>query len=645
MSSASESGSLEVATPAARRFAALRLRLERSDGFTIAVALVAAWAAVANLARLGFPETGVDEPVYALAGWRYVHLDTGAPVNQALAGVNNFEHPPLAKYLFGLAELTVGHPSVVAARVVAALCTLGTAVLLGVWLGRAAGRWVGLGAAAMLAVLPMSIPQLPFRFGRYAYLDAVAGLFALASVALAWEWFRRAGRAGWWFAVGTGVGVGLATASKESGFLGAVGPILVGLIISARAWRDLVVRLCQAGVAGVVTCAVFASTLLGLGDPLDMARFIVRYQHEHATLGHRVEFAGRVSFHPPAWAFLWFVQHGLGGVVTVFCLICVAAAVGLRRDRLVLWCVAALAGPLIFHMAVAGVILSFYWVMWMPAFVALVALGAAELVRLARSPRAALGAAAGLTAAASVVVFTAASAHDTYRMLSKTVPDGQPYSRAVLSHSPLIYLRLDETAGSVAADSSGNGHAGSYVGGPRLGAHALVSAQPGRAVAFHGFRQYVSVPGGTWMDVPDYSVAVWLQGTRPGEYLFSRDDFVQKVWNLQLDESGHLRFVTYASFGGAGQSVDSRAVYDDGRPHLAVCVKDAGTMRLYVDGRLVGSASWPTFARSATVGIDLARRGNNFGYFAGTLDEFAFYDTVLSAAQVRALFDAGTSAG
>jgi hypothetical protein len=64
-------------------------------------------------------------------------------------------------------------------------------------------------------------------------------------------------------------------------------------------------------------------------------------------------------------------------------------------------------------------------------------------------------------------------------------------------------------------------------------------------------------------------------------------------------------------------------------------------MGLYVDGRFVGSAAFPSFATSDTVGIDLGRRANNSHYFVGTLDEFAFYDKVLSGDQVRALFRAG----
>ena len=230
----------------------------------------------------------------------------------------------------------------------------------------------------------MSVAGLPFRFGRYGYLDPVAELFAVSAVALSWVWFRRHGRVGWWWAIATGASVGLAAASKENGFLGAVGPVVAGLALAVRDRRAVVQRLLQSVAAVLTACLVFAVTYLGLGHPIEAFRFMRDFQHLHTSLGHTVEFAGRVTQHPPWWAFLWFVQHGIGAAghhrLPDLCL----AAIVLRRDRLVVWCLAALAGPLIFHMAIAHVVLSYYWVMWMPLFLAMVALGLGELLGSSR---------------------------------------------------------------------------------------------------------------------------------------------------------------------------------------------------------------------------------------------------------------------
>src|SRR5206468_11563183 len=124
-------------------------------------------------------------------------------------------------------------------------------------------------------------------------------------------------------------------------------------------------------------------------------------------------------------------------------------------------------GPLAFHMFIARVVLPYYWVMWMPAFLALVALGVAELVGRARSHRPShrwRGVLLTALIVGCVAVLSAASARDTYRMLSRDTPLQPSYAAAVLQHSPLVYLRLDERSGALADDASGNGHAGSYLG-------------------------------------------------------------------------------------------------------------------------------------------------------------------------------------
>lgn len=630
--------------PQRGRRPAIRLSRWRPDAFGLAVIVASIWGAVANLSRLTFPGQAFDEPLYALAGWRYLHGGAGPVPPGQLSNIDNFEHPPLAKYLFGLAELIAGHPSVVADRVVAASCTLATAVVLGLWIGHVAGRWVGLGAALLVAVLPMSVPvaNVVFRFGRYGFLDPVAELFAVSSVALAWMWFHRAGRAGWWFALATGAATGLAAAAKENGFLGVVGPIIAGLALVLWKRRDMVVRLLQTAVAVLAAGLVFFVSYLPVANPFTATAFLLRSQRQHSTIGHAVSFAGRTSNHPPAWAYLWFVQHGIGKTTAVAAVICVVAAIVLRRDRLVLWCVAALVAPLIFHMAIADVMLGFYWVAWMPALLALVALGLAELYRLSTSASRLLRLGGAILAGACVLVLAVASLHDTYRMLTRTAHDTS-YFAAVRSRSPQVYLRLDELSGTRARDLSGNNHSASYAGSPRLGAPGLLSGDRDHAVVFHGADQVARVSGGAWLKTPDYTVSLWFQSTSAGRYLVARDDYVTKVWNLNLGPSGQVDFVTYSTFGGHGQIVTSAKSYDDGKPHMAVGVKHDNTMLLYVDGGLVGSGSWATFQMSATQAIDLGQRGNHAGPVIGTLDEFAWFGTSLSAADVRALYDAGTA--
>jgi hypothetical protein len=105
---------------------------------------------------------------------------------------------------------------------------------------------------------------------------------------------------------------------------------------------------------------------------------------------------------------------------------------------------------------------------------------------------------AGSVAILCAAAFLSASLHDTYRMLTKPVSASptSAYAAEILTHSPLVYLRLGDAAGSsTARDSSKNHHGGLYVGHPVLGADGLLSGDPDHGVRFNGWFQYALIPG------------------------------------------------------------------------------------------------------------------------------------------------------
>jgi 4-amino-4-deoxy-L-arabinose transferase-like glycosyltransferase len=387
------------------------------------VVVVSALAAFQNLFRLSVAPPLSDEQTYADMGWAYLHWTTLSQV-QRLPKWSNFEHPPLAKILFGVAESLAGHPSVEAARVVAALFTLGTSAVLFWWIGKGVNRWVGLLAGGAYALIPMSVYPQNTRFGRSAMLDSVAAFFALVAVALAWHWFASTARRAWVLSAATGVCVGLATASKETAFLGALGPVALGMALVARR-RAVWSRVAQAGGATALALITFLVTYLPFGDPAGRIRYLMRFQSDHSAQGHLVGFDGRVSLHPPWWTNLWFAKQGLGSVLAWALLAAVLAALVLRRDRWVAWLAAGLVGPFVFHGFVAKVTLPFYWVMWMPLVVALAALGMWELLlRTYRADRASRSVAYGAAAALGLVILVVASVSQVATLGSLTPVGG-----------------------------------------------------------------------------------------------------------------------------------------------------------------------------------------------------------------------------
>ena len=393
MSGAQQAESTPAAIPerasrrAGRSSTGSRADAAGSGLFIAASVLVAAWAVFQNFFKIGTAPILADEPTYIDSGWRYVHGLVHAPATSGssiVAAPGNFEHPPLAKYLFGLAQVLDGTASdLTASRCVSALATVLAGLVVAVWLGRAAGRWTGLLAGGLLTLLPEAASGSLGRFDRFAMLDPVASLFMVLSVVLAWEWARRAGRASWIFAALTGVAVGLAAGSKENGFLGAIGPVLLTVLLAAFTRRrgTILLRLGQAVAAVAVAVLVFAALYLPLGNPVTCIKYLIDFQSAQSSAGHLIGFAGQVSSMPPWWANLWFAGHDYGSLLTGFLVAAAALAVVLRRDLLVGWCAAALAVPFVFHCFLAHVALGYYWVMWTPMFLTLAALGAAEVVK------------------------------------------------------------------------------------------------------------------------------------------------------------------------------------------------------------------------------------------------------------------------
>jgi hypothetical protein len=170
-----------------------------------------------------------------------------------------------------------------------------------------------------------------------------------------------------------------------------------------------------------------------------------------------------------------------------------------------------------------------------------------------------------------------------------------------------------------------------------------LASQTDRAVRLDGRAQFVSLPA-RWADQPTYSVALWFETTRAGGYLASRDlVFGSKGWSLSIDAQGRLEFRTFNPITGGPQATVAAHPVTDGRPHQVVAVKSGHVQTIYLDGRSAASATFPA-AMTAAPGlpISLGRRANGTGYFAGRLDEFAYFGRRLTGKDAADFYSAGT---
>jgi 4-amino-4-deoxy-L-arabinose transferase-like glycosyltransferase len=398
----------------------------------VALLMLAGGTAVTGFWRLGVDTWHTDESLYASTGWAYTHGDLTA----------NWEHPLLAKYLIGLSQIVFGHDAV-GARVAPALAGVVIVATLFGFGARIMGFWAGWAAAASWIALPREIRFVDMQFialklERHALLDVFAAAFGIVGLYLGWQWIQTRS---WPRAVGTGVVIGLAAASKLVGVFFLPGILLVAVWSGRRDRRVLL----QSVSVGVVSALTWLATYLSLGGrAVDAIHYMNSFQSQHATKGHSTWVAGHVYTHAPPWSMAWMQWDGDGPLLNSLFVLGVAAAFFFGRRLLATYLALAVLMPFAV-LSASPVALPHYRYIWLPALTLLAALGWFGLLRQAGFRRV-VGVACWATVAV-VGTFTlqraATVAPTDYRKVAVFLEQQQPQPVAVfvegyaedLSHS------------------------------------------------------------------------------------------------------------------------------------------------------------------------------------------------------------------
>ncbi len=217
------------------------------------------------------------------------------------------------------------------------------------------------------------------------------------------------------------------------------------------------------------------------------------------------------------------------------------------------------------------------------------------------------------------------------------------------------YWRLDEAAGTVAADSSGKNNTGTYRGGYTLGQTGIC----GGTTIFNGSSGYVSTTNQVAFPGPGtFSEEVWFSttSTAGGKLIGFGDGTTGESSNYDrhifMGRDGKINFGVTTSLLNLGRfSITSPLAYNDGIWHHAAATLSSAGMRLYVDGTLVAQNTSVTTAQAYAgrwrLGGDsmagwwpVLTSGSN--YFGGALSNAAVWNTyALTPADVWNHFIAG----
>lgn len=262
------------------------------------------------------------------------------------------------------------------------------------------------------------------------------------------------------------------------------------------------------------------------------------------------------------------------------------------------------------------------------------------------------------TANVLVIVTIDAALFDTLSWsdsTSATVQQMNPYNSykaAILADGPDVYYRLDESSGTTATDSSGNGFNGTYAGsGVTYSEPGAIVGDSDTSVALDGTAGDVACPSGV-------NPAGWTHITVEAWVMLANISFSSQptIAANAIPLSSHTGFSLWFDAQGTGLHfmVGNGTTYADAHYspfferdqwyHL-VGVWDGSTARLYVNGVQRATASLSGTIASASnapiIGHNPAASGD---FLPATIDEVAIYNAALSAIRVATHYTYGLGA-
>lgn len=207
------------------------------------------------------------------------------------------------------------------------------------------------------------------------------------------------------------------------------------------------------------------------------------------------------------------------------------------------------------------------------------------------------------------------------------------------SIDPVVHLRFDESNGTTATDSSGNGWNGTLNNGPTWASGS--DGKINHAVSLDGIDDYVSLPAGVVSNLNDFTISTWvkLNSVPAAARLF---DFGAGTSNYMILTPSSNNAVLFAirTPGTGEQTVSGVAALSAGAWTHVLVALSGSTGTLYLNGSPVGTNDSMALTPSSlgnTTNNYIGRSQGGDSYLNGFVDEFQIYDRALNRTEIASL--------
>jgi hypothetical protein len=204
----------------------------------------------------------------------------------------------------------------------------------------------------------------------------------------------------------------------------------------------------------------------------------------------------------------------------------------------------------------------------------------------------------------------------------------------------LVYWRLGETSGTVAADTTGT-FTGTYVNKPTLGSPGAIANDPNTAVTFNGTNQRITLP--PLPPAGDFSVEGWTYLTNGSVNNNTLYGNLGTVRLLARPGTGTYRTAAYAGvmLNGTEYVLQPTSPASNINTWVYwVITRHGGTLTLYRDGVQIAQRTDLPATATANINGYIADQANGNYYLNGRIDDVAVYASALTASTVAGHYQA-----